>query len=164
MLIWRALTALAVASALPWASSAQPLKCALQRDAVWNDGPEAVSAIICNGVPGFFVPSPLYRRLRRPSESPEYKLLDRELQLSTKETEAVREGLARAESALKRWKDIADADHTRWLDAEGRYQKQLVQTAQAGQRAWHEARSLWIAVGVLLTLAGLVVYERTTQD
>ncbi|NJO82037.1 MAG: hypothetical protein HC828_04060 [Blastochloris sp.] len=167
---WLLLTTLVAPDALP----AEPLavSCRLQAGAAWNDGPEDVSALRCGGVDGFFVPSLVYRQLRRPQESEAYRLLDQELQLAKAELhERTQESLA-AGRVAESSRQLADRCWAGWEQSADGLAKGYEALA-AGQKSLADERAedgsspvLWfgvgVAVGVLAILAGAIALEKVS--
>lgn len=137
------------------------LNCRLQPNASWNTGARDVSAVICEGRRGFFVPSAEYRDLVRPEKSRVYRLLESELKLATSESDALRKSAALSAAALKEWKDLAAFHRGKWREAEDDVQAMAQDVAAAAERGWYESPVLWAAVGAL-TVA--VVVALTSGD
>lgn len=130
--------------------------CALQKGAAWN-GAAGVSAVDCDGVPGFFVPSAEFRALRRPNESRIYKLLEEELRLAKLEIGALNVATEAGDSAIARWKDLAAHNYRNWRAAEEDVQAQTALVLEAAERGWYESPVLWFSIGAGVTLAAIVV-------
>jgi len=133
--------------------AAGSLDCRLQPNAAWNTGARDVSAVICEGRRGFFVPSAEYRSLIKPQESKVYRLLERELELATSESDALRKSIDSSASALQEWKDLAAFHKGKWREAEDDIQAMAKDVADAAERGWYESPVLWAAVGALAVAA-----------
>ena len=129
---------------------AQPqadLSCSLQEGATWNADPGAVSAVECDGVPGFFVPSAVFRSMRKPQESRIYKLLDRELELANQEIESLRKSIDSGDEVLAKWKGLSSEYEGNWRKAEADVQAMEGDVVEAAERGWYESPLLWMAIG-----------------
>ena len=98
---------LTIALAAGLVPSANKIDCRATLNADWF-GNEDPSAVVCNGVSGFFVPSAQYRALRKPEESDVYKLLEKELQLAKMEIDARKNAKQAAESAIDNYKAASE--------------------------------------------------------
>lgn len=158
MPIWLSTTTVAALLLLDPGSRA--LECALQPNAEWSASPEAVSAIVCQGVPGFFVPSPLYRLIRDPTKSTEYRLLDQELQISqsiiteSKALDQIRE------RQLTETRADAEMYRRRYLETLDKFDDASARLVELSVPKWHQSRALWLSVGVALTLTAVAIAER----
>jgi hypothetical protein len=116
-------------------------------------------------VDGFFVPSAVYRELRRPQDSKVYRLLERELELSKQETESVRRAEQAANRVANANQAAADLCFAGWKDAVTGLElgyRNVVKTQellaeerlQAASRPWYESPVLWLVMGAAAVIGG----------
>jgi hypothetical protein len=148
-----------VALALAPVPRPDSLECSLQTGAAWNEGSSEVSAVVCNGKAGFFVPSSLYRTLRDPTKARAYQLLERELELADKEIGSLRRANESLDFALKAVRRSSDRFERSWREAE----EDARQARQDAREATHDSwlgDILWFLGGAgVVALSVLAVSE-----
>lgn len=129
-----------------------------------NGGPDQVTAVHCEGIPGFFVPRTRYRKLSM--DSYRLGLIDEKLQLAQKENQEMRAAIAFLKGAYVQASEGGAAMKKNWLEAEDRWLKlnsqYIKDVEEASQRAWYESPLLWVGVGVAVTVATFVIVKPVT--
>lgn len=150
MLIWPSTT---IAVALLLAPASRALDCSLQPGADWSPEPTAVTALSCVGASGFFVPSPLYRELRDPTTSPQYRLLEAELKLSEQVVAEHRSLAAILDEQSARLRADAEMYRRRYLEALDRETEAKNKLIEASIPSWYDSKALWLTIGIAAALA-----------
>lgn len=135
----------------------EQLDCSLQVGADWSPSSDAVSAVVCRSQTGFFVPSKLYRELRDPTLSPEYRLLDAELRISNRIVDELKslDGIRTTQVAdLRTDAEMYRRRYLEGLDREAELHRRAV---EASTRSWYESPILWMGIGIAATVTVVVL-------
>lgn len=134
------------------------LDCRLQDGGAWGPGERDVSAVVCRGRTGFFVPSLEYRSIIDVEKSEPYRLLEEELHVADAQLAELRLAVSAGDKATEGWEQLAESRGVQRDDA----LKEVVELKVERDERWSPLTWMAVGAGVLLVVevVALVAAER----